>query len=293
MALMLVCGYTGSMLVVSGIFIFLLGAIVGSFLNVVILRFGTERTLAGRSACPSCGKTLSWGELIPLLSFIVQRGRCRSCQSSISWQYPLVEFLTGILFLGIHLKFFELFPSISYIATAVFYVVVVSLLVVIFVYDYYHKLIPNLFVYTLVLLGAVRLFIVLPSLSVSMPAFWHFFAGPVLFAPFALLWLVSKGTWMGFGDAKLAWAFGWLLGMKDGITAIVLAFWVGALFFLVVLMIQKTLPLLPFNKTFTNSSKQLRMKSEVPFGPFLIIGFLTVFFTGIDILSLVSYVFFI
>lgn len=79
------------------IFTGLFGLIVGSFLNVVILRMNTGKTLGGRSMCLSCNKKLEWYELIPLVSFIIQRGRCTKCHSKISWQYPIVEAITAVL----------------------------------------------------------------------------------------------------------------------------------------------------------------------------------------------------
>ena len=82
------------------VLVFILGTIIGSFLNVLILRYG-KKDITGRSACPFCGKTLQWYELIPILSFIIQRGKCRLCESKISWQYPLVEFATGSIFVSV------------------------------------------------------------------------------------------------------------------------------------------------------------------------------------------------
>ncbi|MFA4853534.1 MAG: prepilin peptidase, partial [Bacteroidales bacterium] len=81
------------------VFIFLLGTIVGSFLNVVIFRFNTGRTITtGRSICMNCNRDLRWYELIPVLSFLIQSGKCRRCASKISHQYPLVEIVTGLVF---------------------------------------------------------------------------------------------------------------------------------------------------------------------------------------------------
>src|SRR3989344_5512160 len=89
----------------SYLFLFLFGLCVGSFLNVVAIRYGTERSIiTARSACPHCGKTLSWFELVPLLSFILQKGRCRNCKTKISFQYPLIEFLTAVVFVIIFWK---------------------------------------------------------------------------------------------------------------------------------------------------------------------------------------------
>src|SRR3989344_4445016 len=93
------------MLFFSGLFVFSFGTIIGSFLNVLVLRLGTGEAIGrGRSRCFSCGKTLTWRELIPLVSFITQKGKCRSCGSRISWQYPIVEFITGLVFLLVALK---------------------------------------------------------------------------------------------------------------------------------------------------------------------------------------------
>src|ERR1700752_70221 len=92
-----------------GIAAFVFGTIIGSFLNVVALRYNTGFSLGGRSRCFSCGKTLYWYKLIPLFSFLIQGGRCRKCHSQISIQYPLVEALTGLVFLGLFLKFQDSF----------------------------------------------------------------------------------------------------------------------------------------------------------------------------------------
>ena len=112
------------------IFIFILGAIVGSFLNVVILRLGTGAGFGGRSFCFSCREKLKWFELIPIFSFFFQRGHCRKCHSRISWQYPLVEILTGVIFL---LTYYQLL-TINY--SLIYYWLIFSLLLVIAVYDF-------------------------------------------------------------------------------------------------------------------------------------------------------------
>jgi prepilin signal peptidase PulO-like enzyme (type II secretory pathway) len=253
------------------IFVFLFGTIIGSFLNVVIYRLGTGSSIAhGRSMCFSCGNTLSWYELIPVLSFLAQHGKCRKCKSKISWQYPAVETTTGLLFL---LTFWEFN---SQIFQMVFYWVIMAVLVVIAVYDLRHKIIPNGFVYAFTALALVQL---IWTLNVQI---WDWWAGPILFLPFAGLWAVSRGTWMGFGDAKLAWGIGWFLGLYAGTSAIILSFWIGALWGLGLIALSHIHKLLPGKKAFT-------MKSEIPFGPFLVLGTLLVFFFNIDVFSLVQF----
>src|SRR5688572_16941297 len=83
------------------VILFVFGAVVGSFLNVVGLRWGTGRGVGGRSECPRCGKVLNWAELVPVISFLILRARCRHCLAPISWQYPIVEILTGLVFVTI------------------------------------------------------------------------------------------------------------------------------------------------------------------------------------------------
>src|SRR3989344_2975571 len=107
-------------------FVFIFGTIIGSFLNVVIARYGKESIL-GRSHCPQCGKTLSPLELIPIASFFVLKGKCQNCRAPISFQYPTVEFLSGLFFL-------LLFMTYGFSFAFVFYSVIWSILLVITVY---------------------------------------------------------------------------------------------------------------------------------------------------------------
>ncbi len=268
-------------------FIFVLGTIIGSFLNVVILRYNTgESIMSGKSTCFSCAKSLSWYELFPVLSFIALRGKCGNCKSKISWQYPLVEFFTGLLFLAVYLKLngfyffnqigfsFTFYPSaISYF----YYFAVFSLLIVITVYDLKHKIIPDLLVFSFVLLSLIWLVANIRFANLFQSAhFLDLLAGPILASPFFLMWLLSKGRWMGLGDAKLALGIGWFLGLVSGISAVILGFWIGAVASLLLLFAQR-LNLI---------GKNLTIKSEIPFAPFLILGLLIVFFFGFDIMNL-------
>lgn len=259
------------------IFLFLLGCIIGSFLNVVIFRYHGGQSLNGRSYCFTCGKQLAWYELIPLLSFVIQRGRCRSCRSSISWQYFLVELATGLLFVAAFLKGYT---DIS----LVFPLIALSLLVTIFAYDIRHTIIPDGLVYLFSGIAFLYAFVSFDPLILSFPSASALLAGPLLFLPFFCLWFFSRGTWMGLGDAKLALGIGWFLGLLGGLTAIILAFWVGAVVSLALLGIQY----LAARKR-TVLRKRFSFKSEIPFAPFLIIGFLMVFFFDIDIIMIVHF----
>ena len=229
---------------------FVLGLIIGSFLNVVIYRLNTSKSLGGRSACMSCQNKLSWYELIPLLSFLGLKGRCQNCKTKISIQYPLVELLTGLIFAGLFLKLFQnnfFIFNFVFVFTFIYYAAMFSLLLVIAVYDLRHKIIPNNLALTFCVL----------SIFSSNAFIFAIFDGIFLALPFAFLWLVSKGTWIGLGDAKLVLGLGWFLGFSQALSAIMLAFWSGALV---------GLALLIFKKTSTG------MKTEIPFAPFLIVG---------------------
>lgn len=254
------------------VFAFILGTIIGSFLNVVAYRYNTGMTLGGRSQCFTCGRTLSWMELVPVLSFIVQGGACKNCRSKISWQYPLVELGTGILFALI----FVFFPPYALTAGifTLFYLIITSILVVITVYDTRHKIIPDSLVYTFAALALAHLFIS-PELSFQIPTVSALLAGPVLALPFFLLWLVSKGAWIGLGDAKLVLGIGWTLGMAAGISAIILAFWIGAIISVLWMKI---------------ALKKFKARYEIPFGPYLILGMYLVLFFGFQVFDVETFV---
>lgn len=268
---------------------FVFGAIIGSFLNVVILRYNTGFALSGRSGCLSCGKQLEWYELIPVVSFIFLRGKCRSCESSISWQYPLVEAGTGALFAFTFLSFFNAL-TVSNISIVAFYLFVISLLVVITVYDIRHTIIPDGLVYAFIAVSFVKLFFTYSLYELThFPHILDLFAGPLLFLPFFLLWFVSRGRWMGFGDAKLALGIGFLLGIEGGISAIILAFWIGAVVSLVYILLGRIAESAPVKKyALFLHLKHLTIKSEIPFAPYLILGTLLVLFFNIDVFHLES-----
>lgn len=246
------------------IFIFVFGSIIGSFLNVVILRRGTGRGLGGRSRCAVTGKPLRWFELIPILSFLIQGGRSRHGNARISWQYPLVEFATGVGFVAIVYNFYPFLfirPE-SFLLNILFYFAVYSFLVLIFVYDWHHKIIPDDFVYPLMILSLVAVFYGNPTLI-------GWLSGPILAAPILALWLITRGRGMGFGDVKLLLPIGWILGLSAGFAGLLIAFWLGAIYGIIVII-------------FGNK----KWKSEIPFGPFIIIGAILAFLYNIDMTSI-------
>lgn len=272
-----------SMDVFVAIILFLFGTVLGSFLNVVILRYNTGYSVGGRSQCFSCGKTLRWYELVPLVSYIALRGKCSSCKSRISLQYPMVEALTGVIFLAIYAKLAVSLPfSPGLIAALGYYYAVFSLLIVIVVYDLRHTIIPDGMVYAFSLAALAGAFVDFEALAIVMPSYAHVAAGPLLFFPFFAMWYLSRGTWMGFGDAKLALGMGWFLGLAGGSMAVMVAFWIGAAVGVGLLLLKR---FLSGERALRSRLGTLTIKSEIPFAPFLVLGTILVFLFewGIDL----------
>jgi len=235
----------------------------------------------GRSFCFSCGQKLSWLELIPILSFVIQRGKCRNCKSKISWQYPTVEALTGLLFLGVFIKYLSpitIFENIWYIIIGI---IVMATVISITIYDIKHKIIPDGLVIAFSILALLKIFAdyflldITPN-EIKSHLGWYLSAGPLLALPLFLIWLFSKGQWMGLGDPKLVLGIGWFLGPILGLSAVILGFWSGAIYGLILMGLSK----------FSWHGLKIDRKTELPFAPFLVFGFLLVFFFGFDVFGL-------
>jgi prepilin signal peptidase PulO-like enzyme (type II secretory pathway) len=273
-----------------GLISFILGTVVGSFLNVVSLRHNTGRGLSGRSFCFTCGKTLKWYELIPVLSFVVQKGKCRTCKSIISWQYPIVEVLTGVLFLGLSQKFLDFFIlgaivgvgnfyGAMILCALIIYAVLFGLLIAIGVYDLKHKIIPNKLVYIFISVAFIRvvgvslinIFVLGDTLISVLP---NLLSGPIVALPLFLVWFLSSGRAMGFGDVKLALGLGWMMSLWGALAALMISFWVGGIVGIILLSL---------------FSKKITMKTEVPFAPFLISGTILAFFFNINVFSFLEF----
>lgn len=242
------------------IFVSGLGLILGSFLNALLFRFNTGKSvLHGRSACMRCGHALRTLDLVPLLSFTFLRGRCRYCRTKISWQYPAVEGLAGLLATLVYLQ-----TGIS--LWLVYWVLVWLVLLFIVVYDLRHFIIPWSASLTLMALALGG--VLLNSAGQPGGAAGEWWAGPALAAPLLLVSLVSQGRWMGWGDGFLELSLGWLLGITAGLTAFLVAFWAGAGVGILLLLLAKN---------------RYTMRSEVPFAPFLIVGCAVAYFLHVDL----------
>ncbi len=255
-----------------------LGLIIGSFLNTVIYRYNTGRTVGGRSQCLSCGATLAWNNLLPIASFLFQRGRCATCRSRISFQYPLVEFAAGALFALTAGKFFPppatllSWPALAWpLALTIVTWIIMSLFIVITVYDLRHKIIPDHLVYAFIFFGAIYALTEVVRSGASLGSLrFNLLAGLLFFSVFGGLWFFSGGRWMGFGDAKLVLGLGLWLGLWPGLTALILGFWLGAGVGLALVLLSR--------------SRYFTMKSEIPFAPFLVAGALLTFFFNLNVI---------
>ncbi len=223
------------------LFIFLVGMMVGSFLNVCIYRIPEKETIIyGRSRCRSCGKTLKWYELIPLLSYIIQCGKCRHCKSQISLQYPLLEFFCGLIYVWIFgVKGFQI-TSILFCACA-------SVLLVIGIIDGKTYEIPagcNIF---LGVLGIIRLLL-------DLQGWYHYVIGfCTVSGLFLVVYLVTRGEGMGGGDIKLMAAAGLFLGWKESLLALMIGSVLGAVLHVTLMVFCKK-------------------GRELAFGPYLSVG---------------------
>ncbi len=237
-----------------------MGVVWGSFLNVVIFRTTHGMSpMKGRSVCPKCKKQIDWKYNIPLLSFLFLRGKCHNCKKSISWQYPVVEFVTGILFVWwfwVGSEFFRLAGQPWGLFQPIFWLIVGMLLLTIFVTDLLYGLIPD--VVNLVLFSVVLMYRSSLVLSGKMDPVDLAKAVACAFALtlfFAFLWWVTKKRGFGFGDVKMAPAIGLLLMWPKTLVAVMLAFIIGALVGIVLLVVRRK-----------------RFGQTLPFGPFLVLG---------------------
>jgi len=254
------------------VFIIIFGLVVGSFLNVLILRLpNKESVIRGRSHCPSCKHTLGFFDLFPILSFLFLGGKCRYCHKKISIQYPLVEAVTALLFLMAYFVFISEGEAISYfpllkLARAWFFI---SAMIIIFVYDFKKYLILDRVIYPSIIVALLTIPLFLDG-RLEKNIFWGIFLAAVLGGGFFLLqYIVSHGKWVGGGDVKMGVLMGLILGLNGILVALFFAYIIGAIFSLWFI-----------------ASKQKTMKDALPFGPFLAGGTIISLFWAEPIIKL-------
>jgi len=250
------------------LFIFIFGAIIGSFLNVVIIRLKkNESLIKKRSHCPCCRHELRWRDLLPIISFFVLKGRCHYCRVKISWQYPIVEFITGWLFVLVVYQtggltvlaepFLFLFLFLRFF--------LISSLLIVFFSDLFFMVVYDAVIYWTA--GIYFAFLLLCNIFV--PSHLLPFLGNVLLAVFigvaffGVQYLVSKGRWIGSGDILIGLLMGVILGFPNIILAIFLAYFGGAIISLILLL-----------------SKKAGSQSQIPLAVFLVPATLIAYFFG-------------
>lgn len=264
------------MLYLTLFFVFLFGTAIGSFLNVVIFRLHKHKTLGGRSSCPYCQHELSAIDLIPVFSFLSLKGKCRYCHHRLSWQYPLVEFWTGIIFCLVYLtsSFFE-FANFSNMISLIFELFVASVLIVVAVYDFRWGLILDKIVFPssvvaflYLLLSHSSLILGFSSAAKLLALFYSLLTAFGLSLFFLAIILITKGRGMGGGDFKLSIFIGLAFGWPLALVATFLGFLTGAIGAVMLILLGKK-----------------NLKQTVPFGPFLALGSLLTLLYGNQILE--------
>jgi leader peptidase (prepilin peptidase) / N-methyltransferase len=272
------------------VWLFALGAALGSFLNVIAVRYDPDKfvlarhTWSGRSHCAGCGKTLRWFELIPFLSFVLQRGRCRHCRARLSFQYPLTELIAGLIVAFVPARLtFDLFlpgmPLANLLALKALFTLAFLVLFLIALIDWRLQIIPDELTGFVAFLGILAAWLSIPGFSGGSASFLgpyallfgfrdSLFLSRVLAAVAAgsflgLLFLITRGRGIGFGDVKLAPALGLLFGWPDIIGIVLAAFVTGSLYGL-----------------WAIARRGRSMKSFLAFGPFLGLGALIIYFWG-------------
>ena len=241
--------------------IFIFGSSIGSFLNVLIDRLPQEKSILGRSHCDFCHKQLKWIDLIPIFSFLILGGKCRYCHKELSWQYPVVEALTGISFIGIYAS---LGSSSTPVMTIAMFGIITCLIVIFFSDLKYHLISDHI-------LLALFVFSFLTKIDILSQLPEYLASAIIVASPIFLIYFLSRERAMGQGDVYLSAAVGFLLGWKAGFIGLYIAFVTGAIFGVLMILFHKK-----------------KFKSKVAFGPFIVIGTVTMLFWGEKIFDIIK-----
>jgi len=252
-----------------------LGLVFGSFATVLTSRIFTGEGLWGRSICPKCKKKIFWFDNLPLLSFLLLGGKCRSCKKKISLRYPLIELTSLVFFLLIPISLNYCPPSGGAISCIFlkelgyfYYPLMIFLFLILLstlVTDLERGVIPDIFVFLGVLVF-ILFYLGFDKVKIYDQLFAGFFSASFLM----FLNLLTKGGGLGLGDVKLAILTGLILGFWQSVFWLMLSFILGAVAGLIIII-----------------SGKGNMKSKVPFGPFMIVSFLAVFLFNFNLISLV------
>lgn len=207
----------------------IVGLMLGSFLSVLLDRWPHWRGAGmGRSKCPHCDHTLAWFDLLPVLSWLMVRGKCRYCRQPISALYPVLE-LTMASVLGVYVYLFGMTVGWPILNGAILFS-----LVSLFYFDLKHQMLPDVIVASLGVFAVLRAVFTEPDRVSGL-----LITGLCLAAAFGALYAVSRGRWLGFGDVKLAFVMGALFGYPIGVSVTLIAVWAGALFGVAIMLTRK------------------------------------------------------
>ncbi len=245
------------------IFIFVFGLIIGSFLNCLIWRLHKKESLMGRSYCPKCRKNIAWYDNIPVLSFMALGGRCRHCREKISWQYPLVELITGILFLMVfYFNYQSPITNYQLLINILRDWFIIAVMIVIFIYDLRWYLILDI----VTLPACFIIFVLNLILGFNL---WNLLISGIIGGSFFLIqFVISSGKWIGGGDIRLGLLIGLALGWPGVLTAIIISYFIGSIVGLGLIAAGKK-----------------QWGSEVPLGIFLTVGAIITLFWQMQILN--------
>lgn len=252
------------------LFFALEGLLIGSFLNVVIDRLPLGKSLGGRSSCDNCGRTLSLWELVPVISYALQGGRSQCCHKRLKLQYSLVEAVTGLSFFLVSFAYLSRSPilDIQNFASLMSLLIITASSIAIALIDWRHHIIPDELQLAL-FLGVVVYQFFTGNLQVSLVGHALIVALPIL-----LLYLLTRGKGMGFGDVKMQMTLGLWLGLVPGFLGLYIGFLAGALYGVILLLLRKA-----------------GRKSQIAFGPFLLAGAWVTFWWNQELLHLLMRVF--
>jgi len=256
---------------VMGILIFFLGLVIGSFLNCLVYRLNEDKhglkSLFGRSYCPKCKKQLLWIDNIPLFSFIFLKGKCRWCHTPISIHYPLIELTTAVLSLIVY--YFSISVQIYNLQFIIYNLLITWALIAIFLSDLRYRTIPDQIVYPAMAVSLIYL-IANGQCPPCREAGIMILSGLGAAAFFFLLVLLTRFRGMGLGDVKLAGLMGLFLGFPKVVVALYLAFLTGATLGVILILLGKK-----------------KFKSQISFGPFLVLATFIAWFWGDKIWHLI------
>ena len=244
------------------------GASIGSFVQVIALRFNVSPIMKGRSKCLSCGEALRASDLIPIVSYLLLRGKCKYCKSAYGVSALVVEVLFGLVFLLLYKIIIIGQPTLMLsLWWLLYYTALFATLGVMALYDKAHSYIPVPFIATFLGITAIMFIMRIvenPELST--------FLAPIFVAlPFFAIWFITKGKGLGFGDIILFFGVGAFFGILQGFAVLAISVWIGALYGLYIKFIVE---------------KKKNHMTAIPFVPFIVIAFLFVLFTGVDVFSI-------